>query len=1113
MHLDPDQQRAVEARGNVVVSAGAGSGKTRVLTERFVDLVLSEDARVSEILALTFTKKAATEMFERIHRALLERASTQSSLYEQLAAFDEAQISTIDSFCAAILRDGAAGLGLPAIFEVNESGSYRGSAVAATRFLAAHSEHPVLGRLVRRYGIEAITEDLLLPLLDRYMRLSQPIDFSALDERRSRWLDEQITTVENRIDAAVERACLPPPGEEYYAEFAAELHRTAGDYEAMERHFETINLRRGKQNEETSAYKDLLREIGRGKNNLLERRRALVETRVSEADARALHMLLAEWQTEVLAERRRSGAFGYQEIMELAVQALLAFPDLQLSYRRRFRYIMIDEFQDNNRAQRDLLFVLAGDPDRPDRSVPTADRLAPGKLFFVGDQKQSIYRFRGADVRVFKHLAEQMGERIPLSHNYRSEPKLIEFFNLFFSRVFEGASSDYEAEFEPLKDRGEPRDDLSAAVTIACAEPNPESGQWAENTFAEGDWIAGEIRRLVSNEGFRGDQIAILLRSSGKQQHYERMLRRRGIPYQAQILRSLFLEAPAADLYALLQLHYYPGDRAAYATVLRSPFVMASDEALWRAMKAPRHSPFSPVEGLSEQDLSRFAVGRDLLGILERRIDRKPLYLVLEELWERSGYRYAILSRPSDHGYLEHFEYLVTIARSYDDRPAIEFVEYLRREMGKSEKIDEIDAPRRPGAVQIMTIHKSKGLEFPVVFIADCDSRPGGDRGTIVSMHDDIGLTIRIPPAEPGESRPDVFSSRADEEEQAQDVAERKRLLYVAATRAETRLYFTAGLRSTKRSPGESMWEMISSNLGIGDGSSGPAAEFADHLRVVAIPPLPEASLRDPVEHSARRRRSEWETLPEEVAVVEAAQEEIETSPTAINEALLIARGWAPTDPGRTPGQEAPAGAEGAPTEPSRRRSAALTLGTLTHLLLELRLRDGLTRDGWLAVPLEAEPHLGGPLDEGAGGDERRILAEAWELSEAFMESSLRRELEGAELRFETPFLYRLEFDGVTRYASGQFDLVAITPETVHVVDFKTDRAVDASHYDGQMALYIAAAGALYRRPVSLSIFALREARAIATSPVLQEVLREIRGSREAQKYLGWHLSPAAPLM
>lgn len=1099
MNLDRRQLEAVKVRSNVVVSAGAGSGKTRVLTERYVDLVVSGAARIPQILALTFTRKAATEMFGRIHAALLEQVRSQPGLQEQLAAFDEAQIATIDSFCAAVLRDGATGLGLPPVFEVNETGSRRANEIAAARFLAEHSEHPIFARFIRQSGVEKVTDDLLLPILDHHMRVSRPLDFADIEERRSRWISKRIAETERAIDDVVTRAVASSPEDPYFLEVREALGQSSGDYDGIAVLLASVNFRKGKKNESTQKFKELLKEISDRKSGFLTHRSALYETRDLEDDTRTLHELLAGWQEVVLADRRRSGSFGYQEIMELAVQALLSFPDLLASYRRRFRYIMIDEFQDNNQAQRDLLFVLAGDPNRADSQVPEPTDLAEGKLFFVGDQKQSIYRFRGADVRVFKRLSRQIDRSITLLHNYRSEPGLIEFFNRFFTRVFSGNDEDFEAEFETLKHRGEPRDDTRCGVTIAYAPVNPEAGEWADNAFAEGHWIANEIRRLIDAEGYRGDQVAILLRSGSNQQKYERMLRQRGIPYQTQILRSLFLEAPAADLYALLQLHYYPRDRASYAAVLRSPFVMASDEALWRVLRGERRESFADNEDLSATDRKHFAVGRELLAILDAMLDRAPLHIVLEVLWERSGYRYALLSRSSDHGYLEHFDYLVTIARSYEDRPAIEFVEFLRMQIGKSEKIDEIDAPRRPGAVQIMTIHKSKGLEFPVVFVADTDARPTNIT-PVVSLHEDIGLTIRMPPVEPGESRIDVFARRADEEEQAQEIAERKRLLYVAATRAETRLYATASLKKTEVKPGDSMWEMICSALGLSGEGTETWEEFTGEVTVEQIPPLKAERLRDRVEGSRRIARSEWEALPATIAVIESTAQEIETSPTAINEALVIARG----PRGGNDGGSGDRGMTGTPGG----RETALALGTLTHLLLELRMRDGLSQDAWLAVPFEVEATLLGDreLDE-------TLLREAWELSEAFLDSQLRRDLSSTELRFEEPFLYSFYAGGVRRYVRGQFDLVALTSEYVHVIDFKTDRGIDPQQYDGQMALYIAAARALYARPVGLSLFALREGRAIAMEPSLEEILPEILGSAEAKKYLGWDLSSDGPLM
>ena len=1096
MMLDEYQRSAVAVRHNVVVSAGAGSGKTRVLTERFVDLIVS-GARISEILALTFTRKAATEMFGRIHAALLDRADAHPELKAQLAVFDEAQISTIDSFCASILRDGATGLGLPPVFEVGGSGAMRTRAIQVARFLERHSEHLVLSRFVRHYGVDRVGEQLLLPLLDRFFRLSDPIDFPVLAERQTAWLKKRLGRVEQTIAATLELARSATPSGEYLVQAHERLVEAGDDYDAIRGVIADLNYAKGKRDESSQEFKTALQELSwpSKRSGLLVERDQYLRTLTEMEERKSLYLLFADWQEEVLEERRRTGVLGYQEVMELAVDALVRFPDLLESYRRRFRYIMIDEFQDNNRTQRDLLFLLAGDPARCGIGIPQPDRLHPGKLFFVGDQKQSIYRFRGADVRVFKRLSDEISRTIPLRYNYRSEPGLIEFFNRFFPRVFAGSKAEYEADFEPLLHRDE-RNDERCAITIARAPVNPTDGEYASNVFAEADWIASEIERLIDECGYTGDRIAILLRTSANQQKYERMLRRRGIPYQTQVLRALFLEAPAADLYALLQLHFHPDDRHAYATVLRSPFVMVSDEGMWRVLKSNARDPFAPVEGVSEEDRTRLAAGRDLYETLDRRIDRTPLSIVLEELWEESGYRHMILSRGSDHGYLEHFDYLVTIAQTYEERPAIEFVDFLRAQLGQSEKIDDFDPPKRPGTVQIMTIHKSKGLEFPVVFVADCDSRQSADR-SVITMHEELGLTIAIPPVGPRDTGTNVFVKYAGDEERLQEVAERKRLLYVAATRAEERLYLTASLRDRKRERGASFWELISSAVGLSETTSEIDAEFTECITVHEIEPLPEMRLRDRVRGARRRTRAEFVHISECVEVVDFAPVEIESTPTAINRALLIARGLIPSETDA----EIPDARSGTHTA----RETALTLGTLTHRLIELRARDGMTRDRWISVPIEIEALI-------ADGEEA-LLDEAWELSERFIASELWSRIGTRTRHFELPFVYGLDIDGVTRYVRGQIDLLTVAPDHTWLVDFKTDRTFVPEHYDGQMAVYRAAAEALFDRPATLSLFSLRESRAVSRSPVLSTVVAEITRSETARKYLGWDLPSESSLM
>ncbi len=1083
MLLDADQSRAISARQNLVVSAGAGSGKTRVLTQRFVDLVVNDHVAVPEILALTFTRKAAAEMFARIHQSLLEHADNGAHVRNALLLFDEAQISTIDSFCAGILRDGAIALGVPSVFAVSEGSLDRGNEIMAERFLAQNATHPILSRFVRDYGIDGTKDKLLLPLLERHMRLSRPIDFADLSRRRAMWLAERSADLAGEIRVGIASAIAIKPNDDYLKKIRDTLIEADDDLDRIAAIGEEIDFRRGKRDELSAAFKSALRRVVHKKDGLVRELSAIRFARAAEPDATDLYKLFAEWQEEVLAQRRQSGTFGYQEIMELAVQALLAQADLLESYRRRFRYVMIDEFQDNNSAQRDLLFLLAG--EGVNGRIPRADELRPDKLFFVGDQKQSIYRFRGADVSVFKRLAEEISATENLRHNYRSEPRLIQFYNKLFAGIFADAQADYEAVFEPLADRGTPRDDVACRITLAWVDGNPPDQDLAPNSMAEGDWIAREIRRLIDSGTYTGDQIAILMRSTTNQQHYERMLRRIGIPYQTQALRTLFLEAPAVDLTALFQLFFHPRDKTAYATVLRSPFVMASDEALWHAMRAGLSGPFENSQALSPSDRRRFAVGRRLLEEIERLVDREPLAVLVERLWELSGYRYAILSRASDHAYLEHFDYLTSIAQAYEDRPAIEFVEFMRGHLGRSEKLDEFSPPRRPGAVQLMTIHKSKGLEFPVVFVVDCDSRGGKDT-ELVMEHPGTGLVVNIPPATPADKIPNVFSTRSSDRERAEDLAERKRLLYVAATRAETMLYFTAAMR--KGDKAETMWRMIASVTQLEPEATRVSSDFADLVHLERIAPLPAEHLRNRIADSTRVPRAKWEHLPDEVEVLDFAPIEIDTSPSLINEALLIARKQRFTLPG-----------EGVD------RDRALVLGTLSHLAIELRLRDRISKEYWQTAPFAVER-----VQRDISTD---LLDEAWTLSESFLTSDFYRSIASCEFRYEIPFLFCLDASGGERVVHGQMDLVARAENHTFVVDFKSDHRLVPTHYDGQMAVYRAAAAALFGTPVTVHLFSLRDQAEIQMDSDIEPLIAEIERSADAIQHLGWVFPPEPSLL
>ncbi len=1085
VRLDAHQQRAVRVRDNVVVSAGAGSGKTRVLTERYVALVTA-GVDVSRILTLTFTRKAAAEMFQRIYRRLRDEVAHSAAIEAQLDHFDDAQISTLDSFCAGVLRDGAARFGLPPTVETDEAALERDGQRIALGLIRAHGDHPVLGGYVRQYGLGGTLTNLLLPLARSVLRISSPIDFDVLANRQEQWLHGRRDDLERRIDRVAGRIVADETGGVGVGRVREAVGHHIGRYGELYEVLSELPRRFG-SGEGAAAFKEalnqLLEKVGSRRRGLLADWSALTETQERIDEIRSLYEVLTPFQEEIIATRRTRGVVSHQEVMELAVAALRDDHELRSLYKERFRYIMIDEFQDNNATQRDLLFLLAEEPSRCRAGVPAPEALRRDKLFFVGDQKQSIYRFRGADVSVFRSLAREVahsldggeGGLISLDTNYRSEPTLIRFFNSLFARVFGEAAAEYDAEFEPLNHRAaDPAvqtDIVLAWVPAAndkeerAVDGHTSDGEvLAEGVYAEAAWIAGEISRLVEIERtHRYDEIAILFRTGSDQQKLERMLRRDGVPYRSQVVRSLFTESPASDLYALLQLVYYPDDREALAAYLRSPFVMLSDGGLVLVLSHSGTSPLEPPAGLDQGDRRKLTAAAELYRAVRLRIDRDALYEVIRYVWEDGGYRYALLHRTSDHSYLEHYDYLFALALRYRDRPAIEFVDFLRGQIGLTEKVDELELPPEDGAVQLMTIHKSKGLEFPVVFVTGMDSgtRPRMD---LIWMDEQLGLTVRLPDPAPGERLSNVFEDYAAEEETRRDLAELRRLLYVAATRAEQRLYFTAAVRRGHR--GASLLDLVGEATGFDPEAGVIDAAFAEMVRLEMIAPITERAVREHrIPQTARRDVREARALLDAAHEVSREAREVEFTPTGINELLVRSDGSPVSDElFDEAALRSSAGDDG-------REAAAL--GTLTHLLLEhLVAGEPLSRDQWLADPTWAT-RIYGPVDDAGHGSTAAILEESWNLAQRFLSSELYRRLSGGVVHTEYPFVLALGEPAV--YVSGTMDLVVETDDAVWVVDYKTDRLLDASHYAGQMSIYRSAAGELFAKPVELRIFGLRD--------------------------------------
>ncbi len=1143
--LDTYQQKAVYADTNTVVTAGAGSGKTTVLAERFVYLVASGRAAVDGILTLTFTRKAAAEMYARIYRQLIQRAENESDpqrrayLEQAVRDFDAAHISTLDSFCAQIVRGGSIRFGVSGDFRQDEHSALLMVEESALAFLLSHSDHPALERLVQDFGTTAVLEHLLIPLARQEFHLAVEHDFEAMLGRQFDHMQQQarslaetmqrvqdwFLTAELPDKASVQKvvAALKPLPSPVELAAAQEWSRLADICETK------VSKSGGKISDPVLI--EAKDKVGEWQAAVQQISPILMLFQNSEL-YRQLYSLLNEFQREIHTTKRSSGVLTFRDVVEMAVTLLQEDLQLRAHYKGLFTHIMIDEFQDNNDLQRRLLFLLAERPElgRTD-GPPKPEELESGKLFFVGDEKQSIYRFRGADVRVLKQLQSELqaagGQSLQLPNNYRSHSGLIQFFNTLFAEVMPPAGDEvgdgagFEADFIPLE---APIFHKAFSPTVRLLyRPHTEGEDVDEEALhskeAEAWYIVNYLKTAIDGGQLRVrdktqpvepgqpeptrpagyDDVAILMRSSGNQISFERYMRHLKIPYTVQSTRSLFLEAPINDMYQFLQLVLYPYDTLAYAALLRSPFMHLSDEVVARILRTPE--PATPVDevdnaekpgpaGDAEEAVRAFSLSGDeaLFGSPEEAAKYKraaEAYRVLQELaatapieemvrylWFEAGYRYVVLRNPDYHAYLEFYDALVELARRSDRRGEgfATFLDFIRSNLGQFEKLEDLEIiPRRTGGVNLMSIHKSKGLEFPIVVVADMGNsgNAGGD-GKLYVWDEEFGLALSG--GERGSKIKSYFAEAAKETEERQDYAELKRLLYVACTRAEDHLILSGYHHRNNRNIAKSAGRNVLLNItlqALGWDGSGAVDELAPEggCTLDFIPEVTEEMIEQTRSAGGSRSITASARKFDSVAKVQRSFPQRELTAVELNHRYLEAQAGAPPD-----GEELPSiGIDQLIAE----RSAAAAFGELVHRSIEYRLTE---HPGQVPLPPQfasLEP-----------GQTAEIEAEAARMADAFLASPLGREAleavaagDGA-VESELPFLLQIDSaDGGEMLVRGQIDLLLQRDKEVLIIDFKTDRSCNPGEYAAQMAVYRQAAREIYDRPVRSILVYVRGAR------------------------------------
>ncbi len=1119
--LDTNQRAAATVQSNAVIAAGAGSGKTRVLSARFVHLIVERGFTVDQILTLTFTTKAAAEMYSRIHATLQE--TDHPNAKKALESFHLAKIQTIDSFCNAIARSSCRAWGVSPDYSIEAEQAQILADTLALTFFLEHRTSGALAHLLKNNTMASLPSDLFAKTMIRYSPLSAPLDFAAMFEIQSReiehlfrtTLDEAFSTLATMgtlkaesktlktIQSLLEK-CPDRPDSTDRAGIIAFLRHSASIAAVRQ----PGNVKQDDMNtlkELMGQYRDHIHPVLCSTCNYLLNRSIIAE----------LFSLLDEFQTLFNQRKREAGILTFTDVSRMAVDTLINDPDLRCSYKSELRAIMIDEFQDDNELQKDLLFLLAEQETRREQSLPRPEDLSPGKLFFVGDEKQSIYRFRGADVSVFRSLAQELGDQIMprLDTNYRTETPLLDFFNTLFPAVFLDGSAQtgqelplYEARFVPINPfQNTPGVQARAEIMLAFTpDPEDENADALDQHEAEAEAVARTIAQLIATgypvrngtsvRPVRSDDIAILFRSSGRQFLYERFLRQYGIPSQSESLSGLFSDAPVNDLYCLLRLAVFPGDNLAYAALLRSPFVAVSDEAFTAAMldrqsgQEGTAEPFceKTLSALSGRDREQFLRGRTLYRETCAQADRIPVASLVSDLWYRMGYRYGLLAKPSISQFAELYDYFFELARQADERnePIAVFLDTVADTMESGEKISGLDIPvERTGGVRLMTIHKSKGLEFPVVFLVDASNIGKADNNSEpVYFSGESGLSLNTaPPDDCEEAENNWFFERDREEERNKKEAELRRLLYVALTRAETALFISGKIRKELDPECD-----VSTPEGI--------RTLLDELEA------------EKVEKASKpgKRRSYASFLDLLLPAISRSQTDDLTITVIGTETDTAGKRAGHAAPGSGASEQDYSRLAGIPVSQYARMEQTRFPATALHALLQAPLaeppatppaappRDKDTLDrlldtehlsaaefGTIAHRAIESRFTGIPAAIPAG-----VAATVEKMVSTFFSSSLGTMAQKSRWReAEYSFITRIHVEGNNLVVSGQADLVFEHEGTIHIVDYKTDARENPENHRIQLEIYRKAMGDILKKPVKTWIYYLRSGNAAEVVP------------------------------
>lgn len=851
MQATSQQLQAIEITDrNLIVTAGAGSGKTSVLVQRFMHLLtVHPDWELTDIVAITFTEKAAREMRERIRdtirekvvdRALAESARQRWQKHEN--NLDSARISTIHGLCSRILRANPVEAVLDPRFEVLDEvdASTLQDEVIETTLAQLVEAGAACIELLPKFEVRTVRQTLKRMItngtFDEILADERRFDRdNLLDKWQTLWEKANTQTI-NHLRANDDFAsCLNHLAN---MDFPATDKLTPicqmvldngdalydGELEAVFTALNTIksgiklNVGSGKNWGGADIVKavkaDLrwIREQAEYYLRILHPPLSIVDDEAAKLVGYWRELL---WNTRLNYQQAKAERqlLDFDDLEHMTVALLENHPKIAQRYadptHGEFRHIMVDEFQDTNDAQRRIIYALCG-VDTDNNSAP------PGKLFVVGDPKQSIYAFRGADVSVFQRVSAEIqaanGQGVELSQSFRTHHRLVEAFNHVFADILtidtSNLAHEYHVDFGTPMDAFRPSDETYHAQPIHFIMLPTDPEVKGDERRWEAYEIASHIVRMLQNETpifdkrtneyrpMKYGDVAILFRAMSNVEIYENVLQALDIPYITVAGKGYFDQPEIADMRNLLKALHNPADDLALASALRSPFFNFSDDLLlslrlrtetpderdplplWTALMWSEEMLPHWVQ-IPANELDKLAYTVEVLSVLHGLAGRITIADLLQQALDLTGFEAALMSLPNGERQRANILKFLQVAQKSQKVSLGAFNMYLQ-DIVTAEAREGSAAIEPENTVTLMTVHKSKGLEYPVVVLADT-SYSGRVNTDILLLTREYDLACKL--QDDDDNKPFIYNLTLQFEKE-RELAEQKRLLYVGATRA-----------------------------------------------------------------------------------------------------------------------------------------------------------------------------------------------------------------------------------------------------------------------------------------------------------------------------------------